>query len=277
MRHIQAIGLLLPLLAIGFHDTHQAAAEDVATELFDAIEAGEVTVRFIPADAKRANVLIRNQTDRVLHLQLPDAIAAVPVLAQFGQNGGQGAGQFGGGQQGGGGGTQGVGGGFDAGGRQGQGNQQGFGNGGGNQFQQGVGNGFMGVMRVAPQKQRKLVARTVCLEHGKPEPNPKIAYRMIPIDSFTDDTRVAELCRQLGRGALPQDVAQAAAWHLSNGLAWDKLAQLNRIESRYLGNIKFFGPRDIQAAKSFVEALEPSDSDSNSSAQISRREYADRR
>jgi hypothetical protein len=113
----------------------------------------------------------------------------------------------------------------------------------------------MGFMRIAPEKTRKLTARTVCLEHGKPDPNPRIAYRMIPIEEFTANTKVAELCRQLGRGELAQKTAQAAAWHLTNDLSWEKLASLNRLESKYLGNFKFFGVKDLTLAKEFVKSL----------------------
>ncbi len=228
-------------------------------ELFDAIDAGLVAVQFIPANAAKANVLIENKTELLLHVELPDAIAAVPVLAQFGQGGGQnGFGQPGGGQNGGA--SQGVGGGLNAGNGQGFGN--GLGNGGnnfgGNDFggRQGGGNGLgMGFMRIAPQKTRKLTARTVCLEHGKPDPNPRIAYRMIPIESFTENAKVAELCRQLGRGEVAQRTAQAAAWHLANGLSWERLAGINRLESRYLGNIKYFKADELKRAKEFVASL----------------------
>ena len=241
-------------------------------ELFGAIDAGQVAVKFIPTSAAKANVLIENMTDLVLHVELPDAIAAVPVLAQFGQGPGQndrGGGGFAGFSAGGqnGNASQGVGGGLNQGNGRGLGN--GFGNGGnqfgGNQFggnnlgQQGGVNGLgMGFMRIAPQKTRKLTARTVCLEHGKPDPNPRIAYRMIPIELLTDDTEVAELCRQLGRGEVAQKTAQAAAWHLASGLSWEQLAGINRMESRYLGNIKFFQPGELKRAKEFVTSLRAS-------------------
>jgi len=113
----------------------------------------------------------------------------------------------------------------------------------------------MGFMRIEPEKTRKLTATTVCLEHGKPDPHPRIAYQMIPIEKFTDNAQVVELCRQLGRHEIAQTTAQAAAWHLANGLSWEKIAGINRLESRYLGNIKFFKPAELKRAKEFVESL----------------------
>lgn len=270
---------VLPLLFLfttaSLVDLRTANSDDgtvVAVDLFQAENAGDIRLRFIPTNATRANVFIINQTDRVLHLELPDAIAAVPVLAQFGGGNGQFGGQAGGG-------TQGVGGGFDAG--------QGQGFGGGNPLG-GGGNAFMGAMRIAPNKQRKIVARTVCLEHGKPEPNPKNAYLMIPVESFTDDPRIAGLCRDLAGGAIDPTAAQALAWHLSNGLSWDNLAQLNRIESRYRGNIKYFNEGTLKAAKTHALKLAAESActhesqasitrDSHSLGSSSPRDYADLR
>jgi hypothetical protein len=255
---IRLFSTLLFLLVYG----PLAAAENVdAVAFFDAIQAGQIEVKFIPLNAAKANVLIQNKTASVLHLELPEAIAAVPVLAQFGQGPGQGLGQNGG-QNGGGGATQGVGGGLNGGGG-GQGNLFG-GGGGGNAFGRGGGQGDrmqMGFMRIAPRKTRKLTATTVCLEHGKPDPHPRIAYRMIPIEKFTDNSKVVELCRQLGRGLVRQQTAQAIAWNLANGLSWEKLANINRIESRYLGNIKFFQRKELARAKQWVEKLSDPEAD----------------
>ncbi len=240
-----------------------------ATELFRGIDDDLIDVRFIALDAAKANVLLRNNTDAVLHVQLPRAFAAVPVLAQFGRNpGGQnfgaGDGFPGGGNQNAGGASQGVGGGFNAGqgqgfGQQGQGlGQQGFG--------QGQGMQFGGLMRIPPGKTRKLTATTVCLEHGKPEPHPRLAYRIIPIDQFTDDVRVSKLCDQLGRGEIKQNTAQAVAWHLASGLHWTRLKKINRTESRYLGDTPFFSATELEKAKAVVASLTKHGSDGDSYA-----------
>ena len=217
-----------------------------AAELFRGIDDGLIDVKFIPQDAAKANVLLRNNTEQVLHIQLPRAFAAVPVLAQFGPNGGgqnfAGMEGLAGGPGQGGGATQGVGGGFNAG--QGQGQGQGM-----------QGMQFGGVMRIPPGKTRKLTATTVCLEHGKREPNPRLAYRMIPIEQFTQDQRVAELCGRLGRGEIKQNTAQAAAWHLANGLTWKRLTSINRLESRYLGNVPFFSTSELEKARTLVTWL----------------------
>jgi len=235
-------------------DTSDAEPSAPAANLFAAMDDGSIDVRYIAQDAQRANLLIKNNTNRVLHIQLPAAFAAVPVLAQLDRNQGLGLGM--GGPAGGGGATQGVGGGLNQ-GQQGFG--QGFGQGQGlGQGRQGFGmqgNQFGGMMRIGPEKIRKLTATTVCLEHGKPEPNPRVAYRIIPIEEFTADHRVATLCTKLARGEIKQDTAQALAWHFANGLNWDQLAKINRIESRYLGKIPMFSSAELKEAQSIASSF----------------------
>ena len=84
-----------------------AGDSETVVEFFEALEAEQIEVQFIPFNATKANVIIENTTNVALTIELPDAFAAVPILAQLGgpqQNGQQGGGQsVGGGVQGGGG------------------------------------------------------------------------------------------------------------------------------------------------------------------------------
>ena len=61
-------------------------AEDAATaksvELFAAMQAKEIDVKFIPKDDHEARVIIKNNTKQPLTVRLPEAFAGVPVLAQ---------------------------------------------------------------------------------------------------------------------------------------------------------------------------------------------------
>ncbi len=208
-------------------------------DLFTAQQRGDVNIRVIANDAASANILVRNLTRKTLTLQLPETFAVRPVLTQFdNQPGGQNRGN---GQSGRRGGTQTTGGGSPAGQQQGQ--QQG------------------GVLRVRPEKTGKLAVQTVCLEFGKPDPNPRIAYELVPLSEHTDDPRVVELCRELGWGQIQPNVAQAVAWNLSNGVSWEELAEANRRESRYFGNTRLFRTSELVAAQAYVaktaEKLEP--------------------
>lgn len=50
----------------------------------------------------------------------------------------------------------------------------------------------------------------------------------------------------LGRGMLPQRVAQAAAWHLANGMSWQQLAAK---QLRFANGMRrpYFAPQEIRA------------------------------
>jgi hypothetical protein len=109
-----------------------------------------------------------------------------------------------------------------------------------------------GFMRVPPERMKKMAVTTVCLEHGKPDPNPKMAYKIIPLNQFTGDKRVHVVCEALGNGQITQNTAQAAAWHLTDKMSWDKLAQKNRVESKYTGNIRWFSPIELRTAAAVV-------------------------
>jgi hypothetical protein len=224
-------------------------------ELFEAMKSGEIQVEFIPKDTKGATVTIHNKSDKPLSVKLPEAFAGMPVLAQFGGGGlgggGLGGGGLGGGGLGGGGlgggGGQGLGGGFGGGGG-------GFGGGGGGFGGGGLGGGG-GFFNVEPEKVGRIKVATMCLEHGKDDPNPRMKYEIRPIDALTKDTRVVELCKMLGRGEVPQNAAQAAAWHLANGLSWQELAVKDRYRSQFTGQSqRFFSPLEMELAMRIATA-----------------------
>ncbi|WP_145081134.1 hypothetical protein [Aureliella helgolandensis] len=238
------------------------AVEIEAMELFQAIDAGKVEVQFIPKDASQATVIIRNKGKEPLNVELPRAFGAVHVVGQFGGGmGGMGGGMggMGGGMGGMGGGMGGMGGGMGGGGGQGMGGGMGgmgggMGGMGGGMGGMGGGMGGMGGMggggmfRVEPDKAAKLKVPCVCLEHGKIDPNPRMKYKIVPIEQINNDPKVTKLCELLGAGKVPQNTAQAAAWHMANGLSWDELSHKNRIESKYTGNVRFFNTMELRSA-----------------------------
>ena len=229
----------LVMTSIAFCSPVQAAPkkkteEALRLEMFAAMEAGQVEVKIIPKDATEANIRIKNLTGKPIHLQLPEAFASVPVLAQG--MGGMGGGGMGGGGMGGGGG---------GGAQSGGGGMGGGGMGGG-----GMGGG--GMMNIPAEKTRKFKVQTVCLEHGKRDPNPRIEYKIVPLEQFTDKADVRVLCEALGYRQVSQNTAQAAAWHMMDGLGWEELAAKNRVESKYTGNIRWFTPIELRAAYNVV-------------------------
>jgi len=205
---------------------------DEKVELFAAMAANQVEVKFIPRDAEQARLIVKNKTNKPLNVELPEAFASIPVLAQGGFGGAGGAGGAGGGGQAGGGGFGGGGGG------------QGGGQGGG-------GGGFF--MNVAPEKAQEIKVAMLCLEHGKPDPRPAMPYTIKPLSAFSTDPALRELVKMFGRGQLSHASAQAAAWHISNKMSFEELAakQIRRASGeRY----PYFSRQDIQAAMAIANA-----------------------
>jgi hypothetical protein len=112
----------------------------------------------------------------------------------------------------------------------------------------GGGMGMGGMMRVEPDRPRKVTVATLCLEHGKADPTPRMKYRIVRLSEVNANPEVAELCKALAQGKVPQNTAQAAAWHIANGLSWEELASKPRMISQYTGIELYFSNNEIQNA-----------------------------
>ena len=224
--------LLMPILMIGLHaDLYGADAKSKVgdrVELFAAMKANQVDVKLIPKNAEQATVIIKNKTERPLSIKLPAAFAGVPVLAQIDRGGDRGGG---GGNNFGGGGNQGFGGGMGG-------------------MGMGMGGGFF---NVGPDRVGKFKVPTVCLEHGKRDPNPRVPYELKPIKSFNDSPAVAELCKMLGNKEIDQVSAQAAAWHLCDKLSWDELARKVKVKHLNGRQEMYFNARHLNLAVQAVQ------------------------
>jgi hypothetical protein len=214
------------------------STKPVSVEMFQAMKDGTIEVKLVPKDSSGGNVLITNKSDKPLTIKLPEAFAGVPVLAQAGGRGrgAGGAGGMGGGMM------QGVGGGM-GGGMGGMGG--GMGGMGGGGMGGGGGGGFF---NVGPEKVGKIKVMTVCLEHGKQEPNMRVTYDVRPIETVTDKPEVAQLCKMVGNGEVSQNAAQAAVWNIANGLTWEEL--MNKDKAKHLdgSSEKYFSVQEIQQA-----------------------------
>jgi len=127
----------------------------------------------------------------------------------------------------------------------GMGGMGGMGMGGGGMGGMGMGGGMF---NVAPDKVGKLNIPIVCLEHGKRDPNPRVAYGIIPIQSFTKNQKVVEVCKMLGYGQVPRNTAQAAVWHLESGLSWAELASKDKVRLSNGYFERYFSPQEIVLA-----------------------------
>ncbi len=81
-----------------------------------------------------------------------------------------------------------------------------------------------GFFRVEPEKVGKIKIVTVCLEHGKKDPSPHVAYELIPAESYTKNQATIETLKMLGNGQIDQHSSQAAVWNIENDLSWQELS-----------------------------------------------------
>lgn len=224
-------------------------SHDQTVELFSAAEEGLLEIRVVPRDATECRLLIANKSDQPLNVRLPEAMAAVPVLAQgigdfsnFDQtaNGRNAPQQLG------------IGNSF---GTQGSGNQQLFNQPGQNRDNQ----PFFAPFNIAPEKVAQLRLTAMCFDPGNPDPKPAMPYELRPLDSVAQEPGVRELCAMVGRGELSQRAAQAAAWHLHNHLSWDRLRAM-RFKVAFGQTHPYFTRRQLEqgqkAAEMAVEAAE---------------------
>jgi hypothetical protein len=252
MAWLRTVGRLLPLglTAAVLAFACQAGADEIkgvgrfqsdaqTVELFRGIENGQLEARLIVKDSTECRVFVANKSGKPLNVAMPAAFAGVPVLAQlqqpwnpigFNQNNNQ---------------PQGI----------GIGNQ--FGANPGQPFMNARGGGgnmnMFAPFNIAPEKVGTLRLTAVCLEHGKPEPRPRMAYQLKPINEVTDRPEVTELCGMVGRGEVSQRAAQAAAWHLNNDMSWEGLRAL-RVKIA-LGRFSrpFFDPQELSEGKLAAE------------------------
>jgi hypothetical protein len=111
-----------------------------------------------------------------------------------------------------------------------------------------------GVFSVPSGKTIKTRVDCVCLDHGKPDPTPRVPYKIVALETVSDRPELAELIASLGKGQTTQRVAQAGAWHLANEMTWEEL-DAKRIKRITGIQQRWFHPREIEAAKRLVEQL----------------------
>ncbi len=226
--------------------SHPAPKDSVtgdALDLFGAVDAGKLELKFLAKSDHNARILLTNKTKQPMTVQLPEAFAGVPVLAQNMRNGGGNRNTNGGGGNNNNNANQSLGGGFGGGGFGGGG----FGGGG---F--GGGGGGGGIFSIPPEQTAKLDVEVVCLDHGLREPSSSKAYVLMPIEQWVDRPAVIELVKALGRGELQHGAAQAAAWNLNSDIPWSELAAKKQGTVRNFVRPPYFTSHEIQAGMAYA-------------------------
>lgn len=239
-------------------------------ELFDGIERQVLDVTVIADNDLSVNIFFTNKTDRPVTVKLPGAVAAAQVLKQVpGPRGQPGAANGSGRAQNGGQQSQPVGFGL---GQPGPGNNR-QGPGGNNNLQGGNGQiPGVGMFSIPAEKVVQLSAKGLCLAHGKPNPNPRLTYELVRLETVNSSPVLAEVIQSYTRHEVTSAVAQAAAWHLSDGLSWQDLAAK---QNRNLGrpDTPYFTRSQVDAARKLIEQPEErvAKRGTNGSASVSQR------
>lgn len=220
--------------------------------LFEGMEDGRIEVKVIAKDAKGGNLLIENKTEQPLTVDMPEAFVGVQVLKQFAGGGAMGGlgggGGFGddGGLGGGGGGQNQA---FGGGGQGGFGGGGGLGGGGGGFGGGGGGGGFFSI---PAEKVVRLPYKSVCLDHGLPEPHPRVEYRLVRVEDYSKDPALSELLKLVSHPRADFQSLQAAAWHLTDKMSWQELAAKGYRRLGGQGWQPYFHPVQLQQAQQLV-------------------------
>ena len=112
------------------------------------------------------------------------------------------------------------------------------------------------LLGVSPGQTLDLTIPAVCLNYGKPTPTARDQFRLMLVEDYTSDPRVAKGLRALQTIGTSQGVAQAVMWNLCNGLTFDRMLS---------EAAKVVNSSEVALAKRFVDLLEKSqDFDSSS-------------
>jgi hypothetical protein len=221
-------------------------------DLFEAIEEGTVETTVIPQSANEANLFVTNNSSAAVSVKIPQAVVAVQVLKQFFPQGGRNQGPQGGnmtgqGQPLGGGAQNGIGNGV------GNGIGNGIGNGPGNGFANN--NGPVGFFSVPSHKTVRVPLKTVCLAHGKSEPRPRMKYRLVKLEDYTNDPALQETLKLVATSDSDLASVQAAVWHFTDKMSWKELREKQIDQLGGLGAVPYFTDKQIEAAEALVHRL----------------------
>ena len=226
---------------------YDPAAETV--KLFDGLEDHRLQARVVPKNEFAANVYLTNTTSKPLTVVLPKAVVAVHVLKQFGDlpSGDIFSDSSGNQQQSGN--SQSVGGQFQ--------NSTNFSSQGNNSNllnNNGNGNGFFSI---PPEKTVVTQLHTVCLDHGKNSPSPRMKYVLRKIEDYTSNQKLRKLLENYNPKKTDRNAMQAAAWHLANGISW---RQLKSKKSRLLIGVtrRYFTSKQLKNAQTLVKTAQES-------------------
>lgn len=113
---------------------------------------------------------------------------------------------------------------------------------------------YGGLATIPAGKTIQLQMNTVCLNYGRPDPQPSFTYQLVSLEQYSNDPVLAELLESYTE-RVDRDVMQASAWHVANDMTWERLTALT--QRRIVGGfVKIFTSHDIEQARKFVDVVE---------------------
>lgn len=198
-----------------------------AVKLLEADHKGEIEARWIAFNAASGRLLITNKTEEPLKVLVPvDMVAEHVVPADSAAGRAQ---------------TLGIGPHAQKGYQ-----QNGF-------FNEGPGEAFF---FVPAGKSAKADLPSVCLEYGRPDPSRRMRYQLRSVVAFTNPAPIVGFLKAWHTDRFSQNVAQATAWRLADGLTWERLAALRAgTVGAYTAGRPMFSRQDLDAAKKIAEEV----------------------
>ncbi len=254
---ISAAGMLLfvaPLL--GRASEPQAATE---VKLFDAIQQGQITVDVTPTSYFLVTMTVRNRTAQPLKVKTPEVFAAVATKrlrawqAAARRNGPRPedyANQYGYARQ------------YDPGGSQSLGGSFYYQNSSPGEDASARSEPKLLELELKPRGRLRFQVPTFCMEFGLPDPNPRIAYTLVPLEVVTRSPAIKHVLIEFGKGKHHQAVAQLAMWHVANGTPWERLASV-----QWPGRIGRVTLPQLRAARELAEKSRAAASSESPSSQ----------
>ncbi len=116
----------------------------------------------------------------------------------------------------------------------------------------GIGNGFF---TVPPQKTAQVPMMGVCLNHGKPDPRPRMTYKLVKLEDYTSDPALQETLKLFAAGETDLQSAQAAVWHITDRMSWEELRSKQIEQPGGLPPLSYFSENQVNDAEILIRQV----------------------
>ncbi|HET6425372.1 MAG TPA: hypothetical protein VFG20_16915, partial [Planctomycetaceae bacterium] len=105
---------------------------------------------------------------------------------------------------------------------------------------------------IPPEQVGSLPFNSVCLQHGKADPSVKSEYVLVPVEKFSKDPVLHQLLSAVATGKVDPQAAQAAAWHITDKMSWEQLANKAVQHTGGVAPTPYFTPAQLAGAQALL-------------------------